>query len=173
MTQTAQHTPGPWSYNQDEGGYQGCNQHPKPPAAGTAAKTVLYWILPPTTPPMTMRRGSSSSMSLLRVAGEAVDDDVPALVGVVNVVTAGDVEVDVVAVVAGKLTVPPVVRLVPATPAVVAAVCAAAGPASAIRRGTAMRNSRAMALSNSYLTNCYEAPAPIIPADASARCGLS
>jgi hypothetical protein len=103
------------------------------------------------------------------VAGEAVDDDVPALVGAVNVATAGDVEVDGVAVVAGKLTAPPVVRLVPATPA----VCAAAGPASAIRRGTAMRNSRAMALSNSYLTNCYEAPAPIIPADASVRCGSS
>jgi hypothetical protein len=86
---------------------------------------------------MTMRRGSSSSMSLLRVAGEAVDDDVPALVGVVNVVTAGDVEVDGVAVVAGKLTVPPVVRLVPATPAVVAAVCAAAGPASVLAGSSA------------------------------------
>jgi hypothetical protein len=32
---------------------------------------------------------------------------VPALVGAVNVVTAGDVEVDGVAVVAGKLTAPP------------------------------------------------------------------
>jgi hypothetical protein len=92
-------------------------------------------------------------------AGDAVDDDAPALVGAVNVVTAGDVEVEGVAVIAGKPTTPPVVRLVPATPAVVAAVCAVAGPASAIRRGSAMRNSRPMALSNSYLANCYEARA--------------
>jgi hypothetical protein len=101
-------------------------------------------------------------------AGDAVDDDAPALVGAVNVVTAGDVELEGIAVIAGKLTTPPVVRL---APAVVAAVCAVAGLASAIRSSKAMRNSRAMALSNSYLTDCYEARASIIPADASARCG--
>ena len=100
-------------------------------------------------------------------AGDTVDDNAPALVGAVDVVAAGDVEVEGVVVIAGKLTAPPVVRLVSATPAVVAA----ARPASAIRRGSAMRNSRAMALSNPYLTNCYEARASIIPADASARCG--
>ena len=100
-------------------------------------------------------------------AGDTADDIAPALVGTVDAVAAGDVEVEGVVVIAGKLTAPPVVRLAPATPAVVAA----AGPASAIRRGSAMRNSRAMALSNSYLTNCYEALASIIPADASARCG--
>jgi hypothetical protein len=64
------------------------------------------------------------------VAGEAADADAPALVGAVNVVTAAGVEVEGVAVIAGKLITPPVVRLVPATPA----VCAVAGPASAIRR---------------------------------------
>jgi hypothetical protein len=104
-------------------------------------------------------------------AGDTADDDAPALVGAVDVVTAGDVEVEGAVVITGKLTAPTVVRLVPATPAVVAAVCAVAGPASPIRRSSAMRNSRAMALSNSYLTNCYEARASIIPADASACCG--
>jgi hypothetical protein len=81
------------------------------------------------------------------VAGEAPDDDVPALVGAVNVVTAADVEVKGVAVIAGKLTTPPVVGLVPATPAVVAAVCAVAGPASAIRRTIVVRNSMACPVS--------------------------
>jgi hypothetical protein len=84
------------------------------------------------------------------VAG--VDDDAPALVGAVNVVIAA-VEVEVVvAVIAGKLATPPVVTLEPAMPAVeavVPAVCAAAGPASAIRNGSAMRNSWVMALSHS------------------------
>jgi hypothetical protein len=84
------------------------------------------------------------------VAGVDVDDDVPALVGAVNVVVAG-VEVEgVVAVIADKVTTPPVVSLEPAMPAVeavVPAVCAAAGPASAMRNSNAMRNSWAMALS--------------------------
>jgi hypothetical protein len=71
---------------------------------------------------------------------------VPALVAAVDVVTAGDVEVEGVAVIAGKLTTPPIVRLVPAMPAV---VCAVAGPATAIRSSVVMRNSWAMALSNS------------------------
>ena len=81
-----------------------------------------------------------------------VDDDVPALVGAVNVVIAA-VEVEgVVAVIAGKLAAPPVVTLEPATPAVeavVPAICAAAGPASAIRNVSAMRNSWVTALSHS------------------------
>lgn len=81
------------------------------------------------------------------VAGVDVDDDVPALVGAVNVVVGVEVE-GVVAVIAGKPAAPPVVTLEPATPAVeavVPAICAAAGPASTIRNGSAMRNSRVMA----------------------------
>jgi hypothetical protein len=78
-------------------------------------------------------------------AGEATDDDVPGL-GVVDVVVDAVAE-GVVAVIAGKLTAPddPICGLVPAVPGAVVAVCAAAGPASAIRSASAMPNSWAMA----------------------------
>jgi hypothetical protein len=89
---------------------------------------------------------------VLVVVVAGVDDDVPAPVGAVNVVIAAVEVAGVVAVIAGRLAAPPVATLEPATPAVeavVPAICAAAGPANAIRNGSAMRNSRVMALSQS------------------------
>ena len=79
------------------------------------------------------------------------EEDGPALAAGVAVVV--DVEDDVVAVIAGKLTAPddPVERLVPVMFGGVAAVCAAPGPASAISSNKPIatnRNSWAMAPSD-------------------------
>jgi hypothetical protein len=79
-------------------------------------------------------------------AGDAVGDDAPALVGAVNVVTGADDEVEGVAVIAVKLTTPLGRKVVSATPAVIAAAGAVAGPANTVRSSVV---SWAMALSNS------------------------
>lgn len=116
---------------------------------------------------------SSQSGTLLRGAGVPVADEppdaawvedvVPALPSVLDRVLAADpvtdeapgtelpavavAEVAVVAVVVGKLRAPyGFVRLVPATPRVVAVVCAPAGKVSAIESSSAMRNGLAIKL---------------------------
>jgi hypothetical protein len=95
-------------------------------------------------------------------AGGAVGDDAPALVGTVNVVTAVDVEVEGVAVIAGKLTTPLGRKVVSATPAVIAAAGAVAGPVSTIRSSVVTRNSWAVALSNSVPKPAKPEPKRII-----------
>lgn len=76
--------------------------------------------------------------------------DIAAVVDVVDVV-AVDVVEGVVEVIAGRLTPPddPLVTAAPATPSAAVAVWAAAGPASTISSGSAMRRSWAMVPSNS------------------------
>jgi hypothetical protein len=116
------------------------------------------------------------AVPLVVAAGVEVDDDPPAAVGAVNVTGAGVAAEGVVAATAGRPTAPAAVE-VPAggvapiverltAPEPVVAVCAAAGPTSAIRSGSVKRNGWAILVSDPCLTHCYERhPASISPLD--------
>jgi nucleoid-associated protein YgaU len=86
------------------------------------------------------------AVPLVVAAGVGVDDDPLPAVGAVNVSGTDVAAEGVVAAIAGTLAAPIVERFTAPVP--VAAVCAAAGPARAIRSGNIKRNGWAIPVSN-------------------------